>query len=73
MTLSIILRNEHQLGLGTKTFAKKEVERKLAIAAELESRLLKVEKKRGRILVTGIALSRTAISNTNQYRSLCFQ
>ena len=42
------------------------------IAAELESGLSKAGKKGGRMLVTGMDPSRTAMSNTDRCRSLCF-
>jgi hypothetical protein len=69
---SATLGKEQQLGSGKKTSATEKAGAGPEISAELESGLSKVGKMGGRILVTGLVPSRTAISNTDRCRSLCF-
>jgi hypothetical protein len=63
--LLIILNKEQQFSLGKKILVNKKVEVRPEILIEFKSKLLKVGKKGGRILIISIIPSRIIINNIN--------
>lgn len=71
---SVTLGKQQHSGSGRKTSANEKAGAGPETSAELEleSGLSTAGKKGGRMLVTGMIPSRTAMSNTDRCRSLCF-